>query len=126
MRRLWNGLNPTLRGFGIIALIAATVVVFQLYQTLFVVGALLRIAFFLAIAFVAYLFWRDRKDEIATWSARSQVVLYGSIALAVADLAAYFWPGRTTAGLDAVAFLAVLAVAGFSAWRVWRDETTYG
>ena len=43
-------------------------VVLQLYQTLVAIGLLLRIAFFIAIAFVVYLIWRDRlRHEIDTW-----------------------------------------------------------
>ena len=126
MSRLWHRINPTLRGFLIIALIALVVVVLQLYQTLIALGMLLRIAFFLAVAFFVFLIWRDRlRADIETWSGRAKAAFYGGAALVVADLAAFFWPGRTTAGLDAVAFLAVLALSGFSMWRVWRDERTY-
>ncbi len=126
MRRLWQEMNATLRGFLIIALIALVVVVLQLYQTLIALGMLLRIAFFLAIAFFVFLIWRDRlRSDIETWSGRAKAVFYGGAALILADLAVFFWPGRTTAGLDAVAFLAVLVLAALSMWRVWRDERTY-
>jgi hypothetical protein len=127
MSRLWDRINPTLRAFLIVALIALVVVVLQLYQTLIALGMLLRIAFFLAIAFVVYLLWRDRvRGEVETWSQRAKVVFYGAAALIVVDLGAFFWPGRTTAGPDALAFVVVLALAGFSMWRVWRDERSYG
>jgi fucose 4-O-acetylase-like acetyltransferase len=119
-------MNPTLRGFLIIALIAAVIVVLSLEQTLTSLYLLARIAFFLAIAFVVYLFWRERRSDIASWSRRAQLVFYGAGALIVADLAVFFWPGRTTAGLDAVVFLLVLGLAGFSMWRVWREEHSYG
>ena len=126
MSKLWNRLNPTLRAFLIVALIALVIVVLQLYQTLIALGMLLRIAFFLAIAFFVFLIWRDRlRGDIETWSGRAKAVFYGGAALIVLDLGVFFWPGRTTAGLDAVAFLAVLALAGFSMWRVWHDERTY-
>ncbi len=125
MRRFWSQLNPTLRGFGIIVLIALVIVLLQLEQTLVSLFLLARIAFFLAIAFVLYLFWRDRRDDIGGWSQRSRAVFYGGAALILVDLAAYFWPGRTTAGPDALAFLLVLVAAGFAMFRVWRDEHTY-
>ena len=127
MRRFWNDMNPTLRGFLIIALIALFVVVLQLYQTLVALGLLLRIAFFIAIGVVLYLLWRDRmRHEIGTWSTRSRRVFYGAGALILADLAVVFWPDdEPTSGLQAVAFLLVLAICGFSMWRVWRDERTY-
>ncbi len=126
MRRLWDRINPTLRGFLIIALIALVVVVLQLYQTLIALGILLRIAFFIAVAFFVFLIWRDRlRADIETWSGRAKAAFYGGAAVIVADLAAFFWPGRATVGLDAVAFLVVLVLAAFSMWRVWRDERTY-
>jgi Mn2+/Fe2+ NRAMP family transporter len=121
-------MNPTLRGFLIIGVIALVVVVLQLYQTLVALGLLLRIAFFIAIAVVLYLVWRDRmRHDIDTWSTRSKRVFYGAGALILADLAVVFWPDdRSTSGLQAIAFLLVLAICGFSMWRVWRDEHTYG
>ena len=118
-------MNPTLRGFLIIALVALVVVLLSLQATLVSLFLLARIAFFLAIAFVVYLFWRERRGDIGGWSARARAVFYGAAVLIVVDLGAYFWPGRTTAGRDALAFLAVLALCGFSMWRVWRDEHSY-
>ncbi len=116
-------ISPTARGIGIIVLVAAVITALQLQIALQSLLAIARIAFFLAIAFFLFLVWRERRSDIATWSRRAQAVLYGAVALAVADLAGYFWRGAS--GLDAVAFLAVLALAGFSIWRVWRDERTY-
>ena len=127
MRRLWSDMNPTLRGFLLIVLVALVIVVLSLEQTLVSLYLIARIAFFLAVALVLYLLWRDRlRHEIGTWSRRPTFVFYGAFALIVVDLAAYFWPGRDTAGPDALAFLAVLGLCGFSMYRVWRDEKTYG
>jgi hypothetical protein len=127
MSRFWDRINPTLRAFLVVALIALVVVVLQLYQTLIALGMLLRIAFFLAVAFFLYLLWRDRvRGEVELWSRRTKLVFYGAAALILVDLGAFFWPGRATAGPDALAFLLVLGLAGFSMWRVWRDERTYG
>ena len=127
MRRFWDRLNPTLRAFLVVALIALVVVVLQLYNTLIALSLLLRIAFFLAVAFFLFLVWRDRlRDEIETWSGRARAVFYGGAALIVVDVGGYFWPGRHVAGFDALAFLVVLGLAGFAMWRVWRDERSYG
>jgi small-conductance mechanosensitive channel len=93
MRRFLSD-RPTLRGFLIIALIALVVVLLNLYAAVIAIGMLLQIAFFLAIAFFIYLVWRERRDEIQTWSTRERVVFYGSALLIVAALGLYFWRDR--------------------------------
>jgi hypothetical protein len=120
MRRFFADMNPTLRGFLVIALIAGVVFALSLETTLLSLLALARIAFFLAIAFFIYLLWRERRADIGLWSTRAQVVFYGAAALIVADVGAYFWRGAS--GLSALAFLLVLAFCGFAMFRVWRDE----
>jgi hypothetical protein len=117
-------MNPTLRGFLIIALIAGVVVALQLERTLTALFLLARIAFFLAIAYFLYLLWRDRREEISMWSARSRVVFYGSAVLMVVNVAARFFT-PVGGGWNLIVFLAVFACAGFAMWRVWRDEHTY-
>jgi hypothetical protein len=116
-------MNPMVRGFLIIALIALVVVVLQLEATLTALFLLARIAFFLAIAFFVFMMWRERRDEIGGWSTRSRVVFYGAALLVVADIAASIVRGIT--GPDALAFFLVLGLSGLSMWRVWRDEHTY-
>jgi hypothetical protein len=123
MRRFITDMNPFVRGLVLVALVALVIVVLQLYQTLFALQLLARIAFFLAIAFFIYLVWRERREDIAAWSSRSQAVFYGGAVLIVADLGIYFLLGAS--GPDALAFLLVLALAGFSMFRVWRDERRY-
>lgn len=123
MRRFIGDMNPFVRGLLIVALVALVIVVLQLYQTLFALQLLARIAFFLAVAFFLYLVWRERRGDIAMWSARSQTVFYGGALLIVLDLGVYFLLGAS--GPDALAFLLVLVLAGFSMFRVWRDERRY-
>jgi small-conductance mechanosensitive channel len=118
-------MNPTVRGFLVIALIAAVVVLLDLETTLSALFILARIAFFLAIAYFLFLVWRERRQEIAAWSTRSQVVFYGSAALMIVNVAVRFWTPIGN-GLSLIAFLAVFACGGFAMWRVWRDEHTYG
>jgi small-conductance mechanosensitive channel len=115
--------RPTLRGFLIIALIALVVVVLNLYTAVIAIGMLLRIAFFLAIAFFIYLVWRDRREEIGSWSLRERIVFYGSAVLIVAALGLYFWHGWP--GYEELGFIGVLACSGFAMFRVWRDRHTY-
>jgi hypothetical protein len=124
MRRYWNRLNPTLRGFLIIGLIALAVVVLNLGTALASLYVLARIAFLLALAFFVYLVWRERREDIAVWPARAKFVLYGGAALIAFDILVFgFW---SASGLGAVAFLLVIGLCGFAMWRVWRDQHTYG
>jgi small-conductance mechanosensitive channel len=123
MRRFFREMNPTLRGFLVIALIVVVVMALNLYGTLVALGILLRIAFFLAIAFFLFLMWRERRDEIGGWDTRERVVFYGAALLAVAAVATYFVQGLP--GYDALAFIGVIACAGYAMFRVWRDRHTY-
>jgi hypothetical protein len=121
--KLFRDMNPTLRGFLIIAAVAGAIVVLQLEQTLVAIGALLQIAFFLAIAFFVYMIWRERRSEIAEWSTRARTVFYGAALLIVVDSGA-FWYDRPS-GPDALAFFLVLGFCGFAMYRVWKDQHTY-
>jgi hypothetical protein len=123
VRRLIADMNPTLRGFIIIALIALTIVVLQLYQTLVVFSIIARVAFLLAIAFFVYLVWRERRDEIAEWSTRARTAFYGAAVVMVADIAVITFRGAS--GLDAAVFVVVLVLCGYAMWRTWRQEHTY-
>ena len=124
MRAFFARLNPTLRGFLILAAIAAVVVVLRLETTLVALLVLARIAFLLAIAFFVYLMWRERRAEIGMWSVRARVVFYGAALLAVGDLGADWYGGAH--GLEVLAFVAVLGLSGFAMWRTWRDQHRYG
>ena len=124
MKRWWGDMNPTLRGFLLIGLVALAVVVLNLYTALASLQAIVRIAFFLAIAFFLYLLWRERREEISMWPGRVRFAFFGAVALIVADIGAYILVGAS--GLGAVAFIGVLAISGFAAFRVWRDQRTYG
>jgi small-conductance mechanosensitive channel len=115
--------RPTLRGFLIIGLIALVVVVLNQYTALLAIAALLRIAFFLAVAFFVYLMWRERRDEIESWSTRERVVFYGSALLIVTAVGLYFWRGLP--GYEQLGFIGVIAGAGYAMFRVWRGRHSY-
>jgi hypothetical protein len=121
--RVFRDMNPTLRGFLLIGLVALIIVVLQLERTLTALSILLQIAFLLAIAFFVYLVWRERRAEIGEWPGRARTVFYGAALLIVADIGAY-WYDRPS-GVDALAFLLVLGFSAFAMWRVWRDQHTY-
>jgi hypothetical protein len=125
VRRAFRDMNPMLRGFLVIGLIALVVVVLQLEQTLSALFILARIAFFLAIAYFLFLMWRDRRDEISMWSARSRAVFYGSAALMVINVGARFFTPVGN-GVNLLVFVAVFVLCGFAMWRIWKDEHSYG
>jgi hypothetical protein len=116
-------MNPTVRGFALIALFSAVIVVLQLESTLVAVSAVLQILFLLAIGFFVYVVWRQRRHAISLWPVRARTAFYGAAGLIIVDIAAY-WFDRPS-GPDAVAFILVLALAAFSMWRIWRDQHTY-
>jgi hypothetical protein len=123
MRRFVSGMNPTVRGFVLIAFVAVVIVVLQLQATLVALSLLAQIAFLLAIAFFVYLVWREQRSDIATWSTRARATFYGAAVLIVVDIGAY-WFTRPS-GADALAFLLVLGLSAFAMYRVWRDQRTY-
>ncbi|MFL5922977.1 MAG: hypothetical protein ACJ743_15315 [Gaiellaceae bacterium] len=125
MRRAFRDMNPTLRGFLIIALIAVVIVVLQLEATLTALWLLAQIAFFLAIAYFVFLLWRDRREEIGMWPTRARVVFYGAALLMVVNMAVRFFVPVGN-GLNLIVFLAVFVCGGFAMWRVWRDQHSYG
>jgi hypothetical protein len=118
-------INPTVRGFAIILLIAVGIWLLQLQTALVSLLLIARIAFFLAIAFFLFLLWRERRSEIATWSANSRAVFYGAVGLAVADIGAAILAPYPQGSLEVLVFLLVLAACGYALWRVWRREHTY-
>lgn len=124
MKRFWSDMNPSVRGFLILGLIALTVVVLNLYTALASLYVLARIAFLLAIAFFFYLIWRERRDEISVWPARAKFALYGGALLIAADLLMFGFRGAS--GLGAVAFLAVIVLSAYAMFRTWREQHSYG
>jgi hypothetical protein len=121
VRRLYE--NRTVRGLAIVALIALAVVAFSLEPVLAVTGGLLRIAFFLAVAFFLFLMWRERRGDLEAWSDRSRRVFYAAIGLAVVDVGAAI--GLTPMHGDAIVFFFVLGCCAWAIVRTWRDEHRY-
>ena len=115
--------NPTVRGLALVAVVSFLIVLFSLEESLATVGGLLRIAFFLAIAFFLFLLWRERRADIETWSDRSRYVFYGAIALAVLDIGMLIGLGPN--GPESLVFVAALVAAGYAIFRTWRDEHRY-
>ena len=119
-------INPTLRGFLIIIVIAGVITLLNLQIALNSLLLIAQVAFFLAIAFFLYLLWRDRRDEIGTWGTRARVVFYGAVVLAVANLGVAIATAYPDGGLQTLGFIGVFVACGYSLWRIWRQEHTYG
>jgi hypothetical protein len=117
-------ISPFARGMLVIAGISLLVVVLNLETALSTAALLVRLAFFLAIALVAYFFWRDfGRREIALWDTRRQVVFYGAIALFLVDVA--WWFARSLSGLDALVFFVVAGACVYAALRTWRSQRRF-
>jgi hypothetical protein len=123
MRRLWERIPPLVRGLGIVALVAIVVVILSLEPVLATVGGLVRIAFFLAIAFFLFLLWRERRGDFESWSDRNRRLFYSAIVLAVVDVGMLI--GLSPSGRDALVFFLVLAACAWVVFRTWRLEHTY-
>jgi small-conductance mechanosensitive channel len=121
VRRFFS--NPTVRGLALVAAVALAIVLLSLEESLVTAGALLRVAFFLAIAFFLFLLWRERRSDIETWSDRGRRTFYGAIVLAVVDIGALI--ALSPRGLDAIIFFVVLFACGWAIWRTWRQEHHY-
>jgi hypothetical protein len=112
------------RGMAAIALVAVLIVVLDQQRSLVTAGTLLSVAFYLAIAVVCYLFWRDLgRREIATWPRRQQFVIYGALALFLADLG--WWFSVSLSGRDLLAFILVAAACVVVGVRTWREQHRY-
>lgn len=124
MRALWDRIPPLARGLGIVALIAVVVVVLSLEPVLATVGGILRIAFFLAVAFFLFLVWRERRGDLEAWADSSRRLFYAAIGLAVVAIGMTLGYGLPESR-DALALVLVLAACALVVVRVWRREHRY-
>jgi hypothetical protein len=124
LRDIWDRIPPLARGLGIVAIVALIVVVLSLEPVLATVGGIVRIAFFLAIAFFLFLVWRERRGDLEAWSDHNRRLFYASIILAV--IAIGLWIGYGLPGdRDALAVILTLAACAYVLVRVWRLEHRY-
>jgi hypothetical protein len=123
VRGLWDRIPPLVRGLGLVALVALVVIVLSLEPVLATVGGLVRIAFFLAIAFFLFLLWRERRADFEAWSERNRRLFYAAIVLAVVDIGLLI--GWGASGRDALAFFLVLGACAWVVLRTWRLEHEY-
>ena len=124
IRQLWDRIPPLVRGLGIVAIVAVVVVVLSLEPVVATVGGIVRIAFFLAIAFFLFLVWRERRGDLEAWSEHNRRLFYAAIVLAVVAIGMWIGFGLRE-GNDALALLLTLAACAFVLVRVWRLEHRY-
>jgi hypothetical protein len=116
-----RNVNPFVRNLAILAVVALLIVLLNFEVALATVGVLIRLAFFIAIAVVAYFVWRDiGRREIDTWPTRSSRLLYAAIGLGVIDLG--WWLFGHPSGRNALIFFVVAGVCVYVAVRTWRDQ----
>ena len=114
-------MTPFIRNLLILAAVALAIVLLNLETAVVTAGLLLRIAFIIAIAVVAYFYWRDiGRREIATWPQRAAWVFYAAVALLVVDIG--WWMLAGLAGRDVLVALLVAAACAYTGYRTWRDQ----
>lgn len=114
-------MTPFVRNLLILAVVAAAIVLLNAETALATAGTLLRFAFVIAIAVVAYFFWRDTaRREIELWPTRTQVVFYGAVGLLVVDIG-WLLLGQPD-GRDALAFVVVAGICVYVGIRTWLDQ----
>jgi small-conductance mechanosensitive channel len=114
-------MSPFVRNLLILAAVAVAIVALDQETALLTAATLLRFAFIVAVAVVAYFFWRDfGRREIELWPARQQWVIYGAIALFVVDLGWYFL--GSLQGRDALVFFLVAAACVYAGVQTWRRQ----
>lgn len=124
MRGLWDRIPPLARALGIVAAIAAIVVVLSLEPVVATVGGILQIAFFLAIAVFLFMVWRERRGDLEAWSDWNRKLFYAAVGLAVVAIGlaiGYGLPGTR----DAFAFVVTIGACAYVLVRVWRIEHRY-
>lgn len=116
-------MSSFVRNLLILAAVAVVVVVLNLQVAVITAAVLLRIAFIIAIAVVAYFYWRDfGRREISTWPPRAAWVFYAAVALLVVDIG-WMMLGRL-AGRNLLVAILVLAACVYAGYRTWRDQKT--
>jgi hypothetical protein len=114
-------MTPFIRNLLILAAVAALIVLLNLETAVVTAGLLLRIAFIIAIAVVAYFYWRDfGRREISTWPQRAAWVFYAAVALLVVDIG--WWMLGGLAGRNLLVAVLVAAACAYAGFRTWRDQ----
>jgi hypothetical protein len=108
------------RGLAAVAVVSAIIVALSAQWSLTVIGAILWVAFLVALAIFLVRLYRERRGEADHWTQRGRVTFVAALVIAATDvlLAVVLRPTRA----DAVIFFVVLAGAVYAAVRTWRTE----
>ncbi len=83
----------------------------------------LQLLFLVAIAWLAYRFWRENRATIDTMPQERRLMLYGAAAvLVLVLLTSRFWVYDM---LSALVFFAVVGACLYALWTVWQDARRY-
>ena len=119
-----DGPFRTLRNFGIVALVALVIALAPGGGTgLSVVLWIVTVAFFTAIAFLGFRLYREHRFTLDSLSTLERWVLYGSIGLAFVTFTASQRLLHT--GIGVLVWIALLGIASFGVFWVWRHATQY-
>jgi|tagenome__1003787_1003787.scaffolds.fasta_scaffold20936066_4 hypothetical protein len=117
-------MSPFVRNLLILAAVAVVIVVLNLQVALLTAGLLLRIAFVIALAAVAYFYWRDfGRREISSWPQRAAWVFYAAAALLIVDIGWVMLRGPQ--GRDLLAAILAGAASVYAGVRTWREQHSY-
>ena len=117
MRNFW-------RNLGVLAIVALAIVLLNAETALTTASILLRVAFFIVVAVVLYMFWRDvARHEISSWPDRQMRVFYAAVALAIVD--AGWWIVRSPQGRNALISIVVAAICAYVGFTTWREQRRY-
>ena len=86
---------------------------------------ILSIAFFAAIAYMAYRLFRQYRFELETLPDSQRLALYGALGVALLTLTAtnrLFDAG----GIGAIVWIALLGLASYAVYWVWTQYRSYG
>jgi hypothetical protein len=115
-----------LRNLGIVGLVAAGLTAAgQAGSTATAILFLIvRIAFLIALGWLAWTIWRQNRGTFRLMPLRSQVMLYGSVAgIVVLVVTADLWAGSSP--LAAIIFFAALGGCGYMLYRGWQESRRY-
>lgn len=108
------------RGLAAIAVVSAIIVALSAQWSLTVIGAVLWVAFLVALALFLVRLYRERRGETDHWTRRGRITFVAALAIAGIDVLLAFLVRPERA--DAVIFFVVLAGAIYAAVRTWRME----